>query len=522
MAPLLAGAPARADLARTRGDADAFARLVEQSPGAAERLGQGETFAAAGHLEEAVALFDQAARQAPIDPLVARRQCEALASLGRHEEAVEACKRARPDAKSPLAARAFVRASLSGNQALPVEEMTRDLLLARDARDRWPAEPWGYAAYCDIGERLGDNVMLQKCLQGLERVAPHHPETVRARAALASRGPGVGLWVGWAALAAAGLGTVAHAGRRALRRRAVAGPVGCALVALAVAGPAGAVPSPDHPDRVSDWAINDQDPVSSVPADAQKNRNPLEFAYWLMDLGSKAQTASKRGDHQAAIRYFLAMAKAVPDRPVSFQHLCHEYEAAGQHDKAISACNAVLYLNGATLNDYVDYIRLVLGTPGDLSTADRTSLASVIKHLREDPNGKSAADLWECEVGVRTRDAEQLEECTAAMALRSPNDPQTTFYEWTLAMIRGDIPRAETLVVQARALNMRPDGLQRIEADTRAAAAKQRTTKMRATLAAFFALIAAVGGGLFLWMRRRDRAAALSGSSVVPTVEGGA
>ena len=45
----------------------------------------------------------------------------------------------------------------------------------------------------------------------------------------------------------------------------------------------------------------------------QRDGNPLEFGYFVQDLLAKAEIATKKQDHQAAIRYYRALAIGVPD-----------------------------------------------------------------------------------------------------------------------------------------------------------------------------------------------------------------
>src|SRR4051812_45708366 len=65
-------------------------------------------------------------------------------------------------------------------------------------------------------------------------------------------------------------------------------------------------------------AIDEEHPERSVPTPEQALKNPLEMGYLVMDLVARAEAASQRGDHAAAVRYYAAIAKAVPERSVSY------------------------------------------------------------------------------------------------------------------------------------------------------------------------------------------------------------
>ena len=162
--------------------------------------------------------------------------------------------------------------------------------------------------------------MLEKFVEKLERVAPNHPETLRAKAALAVS-PRVELraWIGLLVVFIPAFVTAAHAILRArwvrARRRctAVAAAVGVTLCISAFSGNALADGTAPESENLTSWTINDKDPENSIPSLAT-NKNPLEFGYWIQDVVAKGLDASKNGDHEAAARYFPAIVKAVPDR----------------------------------------------------------------------------------------------------------------------------------------------------------------------------------------------------------------
>jgi tetratricopeptide (TPR) repeat protein len=495
-------------------------RLSSMVPASLELLEQGEAYAMAGDTQRAYDAFHEAGAQARESSLIARRECQALTILGKRAEAIAACIRAIKGEASAMDMRAMVAALMSGSEPPLTGELAQAMRLARRARESMPQEPWGYAAECDIAERIADAQMLDRCIENLERVAPGHYETVRAVALARGHGLTWRVGAGWAVIILWALGTLAHAAWRALRapgaRRRVAVSA-VVLVAIAASTsfsrPAHAEamvedPASKHKGMLSDWPVDDKDPESSVPNDERKNRNPLQFGYWLMDLTFKASEASKKGDHAAAIAYYKALVKAVPDRSVSFTRLCESYEASGDWTDALETCATALTRPGVTISDYQHYFALALAKKGSLTSPEVETLDSVVQHLREDPAGKTAGDDLECQLGVRLEDATRLERCTAALAASAPDSPRTISYEWALALKRGNAKEAAALLERARSTAMKPEGIEQMERGIASFEASRR----RKLYAWILGGAAAAGGALWglLVLVRRRRTAAVS------------
>ena len=250
---------------------------------------------------------------------------------------------------------------------------------------------------------------------------------------------------------------------RAWRPAAVA----TALVITLASGRAAAdAPPPESKNDVSAWKVDDSDPEKSIPSEKDRNRDPIQFGYWLMDVTARAAGAAKRGDHRAAIRYYTALAKAVPDRSIAFSKMCDEYVAVDEHVNAVATCGLALFRDGVTAKDYVHYMNLILSAPGKLDEKETSALATVIAHLREDPKQAALADELECETGVRTGNADQLAECTKGMAARSPDEPKTLVYEWNLAMQRHQYDAARQLLERAKTTQMKPEAIAQMETET--------------------------------------------------------
>src|SRR5690349_6017232 len=113
---------------------------------------------------------------------------------------------------------------------------------------------------------------------------------------------------------------------RALALSAHAAVLGTALPLLAEDS-AKEGPAAPRADLNSKFSIDDAHPERSLPTPEQAMKNPIEMGYLMMDLIARAEAASQRGDHGVAVRYYSAVARAVPDRSISFSKLCTAYEA---------------------------------------------------------------------------------------------------------------------------------------------------------------------------------------------------
>jgi len=372
--------------------------------------------------------------------------------------------------------------------------------------------------------------MLEKYVRELERVAPRHPETTRARAALASSRPGV--WrpvLGAVLILFPGLATFAHAMWRSLRRRVRPTPVIAAL-AMSVAVSVAPVdvradePSPPpsasapvvaptrQPGNIGTWPIDEDKPERSVPTEAQRNRDPLAFGYWLQDVTAKGQLAAQRGDHEAAIRYFRALSKAVPDRAIGLTRLCDEYEAEGEREKAADACAIALWKEGVVYRDYEHYIHLVLAKQGPLSPAEIAEGHKIFDHLREDKTLNDGFYDLECQFSSRASDVRGLERCVAVAQAKAPDAPTTLIYEWELAVRKGNIPEARQLLDRMKASGLKPEVVERMNHEMGVMAGKHIALVVYGLL--FVACsVAAATAGILLARRRRTKQGPVIGTA---------
>ena len=466
-------------------------------------LEKGEALGMAGDFQQAATTFARAAELAPWSSLLRRRECEALTPLGKRVEATVACTHATAGMQTITNLRALGRAMLDGPTAPGPDQLMDSLSVISMESHRSPGGLVPAAISCDVAATLGDGAMLQKCSEELERIAPDDPETRRARALLESRCPPGRFWGGWLAILAAAALTFGDAARRRLarpgRRRALAGATAL-LAVVAATGVAHADPETEPPHGwLSKWDIDDANPSAAIPTEKDRNADPLQFGYWLQDLALKAERATKKGDHAAAVRFYEALVRAVPDRSIGYSKSCDEYEAMGELAKATNACAAALTHDGVRLGDYTHFVHLVLQRPGSLSDKETTAVDAVVRHMKEDASaGEATADL-ECEVGVRTSNVAYLKECTTSMAARAPDAAKTVTYQWALAIQEGKFDEARTLVERASTLGVAVDAMKQT---TDAGEKKHRLYLFAGLGGAALLLVAALYAGV-LGMRRR-------------------
>jgi tetratricopeptide (TPR) repeat protein len=482
-----AGAPAAAIVvlaataaaARPPIDEQELAALARKDPSGVERIERGEALAARGALGEAESLFAEVAAAHPEASLAWRRDCEALTALGKRPLATAACTRAVQASHSNANLRAFVDALVAGPTRPSATELYQALAITAHEHEMAPASPTSLAMECDIAEHIGDEAMLARSSMELSRIAPDDPEAIRARAVLQARCPPLRFWAGWSAIFASSAATVLAALRRRSRRAAAALGVATAC-ALSLLGAVARAQEP-VPHFLSSWPVDDEHPEAHIPSERDRNSDPLNFGYWLQDVGLKARLASKRGDHASSVKFYATLVQAVPDRAFGLLMMCDEYQAMGDHDRAVHACGQALLRVGA---------------------AEVTELGQVLAHMKTDPAGRGAYDHLACEVAVRTKNLTLLDQCTGALALASPDDVQTVSYEFARAMLRGDLDEASRIAARARALAFPPDTVARMEGTVSAARRWGQVRAVAALLAALLFTAIAVWVARS-WSRRR-------------------
>ena len=200
-------------------DDQELAQLRTEYPEAATLFDRAQALIEQGKLSEAEPLLAQAAVTVPLSFMVARRQCQVLAELGQRSRAVDACNRALKSGHMAMDRLATVSALMTGPSAPTGNDVAQAVNLTMAAKNL-TGQPFGDAAVCEIGYRLGDAQMLRDCTTELGRTAPHHYLTRRFQAVANMNGQGR-YWFVWGLFGFAALGTAAHALRRRASRRTV-------------------------------------------------------------------------------------------------------------------------------------------------------------------------------------------------------------------------------------------------------------------------------------------------------------
>ena len=439
-----------------------------------------------------------------------RGACQAALALeARGEGAASSrgpCHRALRLGGTPEDERNEVASLMSPAATTSLDDLAVSALLVDAAERQAVDQPWAYLARCDIARRMRSADTLAACLADLQRVAPHHPETMRALARRTG-GSSPGIWLARVLLLLGLLGTALHAAyraRRASRRseRIAAPTLASALIVACLVqlslGTGGARASEATPrEHLSHFAVNDADPEASVPNLEEQHDQPLEFGYFLQDLAAKAQRATKAGDHLAETRYYRALAKAAPNSAFAPRRLCDALEAAGDLANAVIACRTALTRDGSTSGDYIHFVKIVLKTTTPLPPGERQELDAVIAHLAHEADLGALPTMLSCDVALRFGDRPALEACTAELARRAPRDPKTVSLQWALALQKHDRGAALGLIDLARETGMNADGLAKMEKATRA-----MTLRWLGRMVAVAALVALVAVLLVAGVRR--------------------
>ena len=460
-------------------DHDSREQLLKSSPSAAELVKRGEHLLNSGHPIEAAALLAQATKIEPQNALVARVECRVHTELRDAEAATMACRRALAHELTqkdwPADMLAMVRALLSAKQGPTTEQLYQAISIASSLMRKVSNQPWPYLAQCEIATRLGNVNASRLCdpkLSAWAQANAHYDPAASASTIRRARGF---MWSAWLALAGICVATLLHALRakklekrmlKTLTTAAIVSVLAISLVPSLALGEAGGVPKPGD---MGTMPINEEDPESSVPSPQQRDRNPIGYAYFVMDISSRAEKATKNGDHKQAALYYRALVKAVPNKSVGYSKLCASYEELQDWPNALANCRTALAYDGVKDADYGKYAHLLMDHTPKLSTSEVQDIDAIVKQLRaEEPKG-GVADLVECEVGVKLHDQVRLQRCTANLAVLGPTDPKTLSFEWAYAVERGDYNQARSLIEQLRQTTISQRALKRMEDATRLA-----------------------------------------------------
>jgi hypothetical protein len=249
------------------------------------------------------------------------------------------------------------------------------------------------------------------------------------------------------------------------------------------------------------FRINPDSPESSVPPDAVKNKNPLEFGYFVQDLLARAEEAKAQKNYAALVGLYRAVAKAVPDQAKGWSKLCDAYRLVNDRARAARSCKNAIERPGAELNDFVSYVNLTLEKSEPLTSEEVVDLKAVLDHLAGESTLGLVPTQLRCQLGVKTHDVPMLEACTAALAKAAPNDVKTVIFQWHLAVRKGQNTEAARLLERAKGLGLPAENLERMETFTPAAATLRWRTRIWSGLGLAAVLVAMAWAGW--WSRKR-------------------
>lgn len=203
------------------------------------------------------------------------------------------------------------------------------------------------------------------------------------------------------------------------------------------------------------FAINDEDPESTVPTPEQAMKDPLQMGYLMMAFSDRAEAALAQGTPALAAKYYRAMGKAVPDRAVAFRKACKAHDAAGEIQKAVETCRAALGKGGVTIPDHLAFVHIMLKKPGPLGTAEIADIDAVLERLEgelklgQEDKGRLVLAELRCQLGVRLTDAGRLSACTKELKELKVEKAKLLPYAWALAMSQHNLGEAESVMEQA-------------------------------------------------------------------------
>jgi hypothetical protein len=199
--------------------------------------------------------------------------------------------------------------------------------------------------------------------------------------------------------------------------------------------------------------VDEQNPENSIPTPELTAKHPLQMGYLMMALTEHADAETKRGNHEMAARYWLALAKGTPTRSVGMVKACASYAAAKAWDKAADACAQALGRGGATVGDQVRYVQVMLERKGALDSTGVEAVTAVLSEVERaygaDPKGKKRLVALRCRLAVNQTDAAGLEACAQAVQSWPAKDPERVLFATAAAVNNKDWDRAEQIVEDA-------------------------------------------------------------------------
>lgn len=213
-------------------------------------------------------------------------------------------------------------------------------------------------------------------------------------------------------------------------------------------------------------AIDDANPEASVPDPEWARKHPMEMGYLLMTLADRAERAEQAGEFLKAARYYRALGEAVPDRAVSFGKACRAYEAAGAFGEAVDSCRQALGKVGVTVEDHQRFVRVSLQLPGVLGAEQVADIDAVLARLQsevKDVPTQEAVGFLRCDVGLRLEQVSRLQECVASLQTLGVTGARLLAYDWSLALLKGDVERAQALLDGAATAGVPAESIQAMQ-----------------------------------------------------------
>lgn len=248
----------------------------------------------------------------------------------------------------------------------------------------------------------------------------------------------------------------------------------------------------------STFDIDDENPESSVPTQEEADRDPVQMAYFVMELGHRADRAEREGAPAQAARYYRAMAKAMPRRAAPFSKACEAHATAGDAAAAIEMCEQAVTREGTTAGDVARYVHLIASQAHAPNPDQRTNALLAVDHLESEVGRSVDTAALRCSLATRLSDEADLAHCVADLEALAPSDTRTFVYSAALAVARKDWDGADAVLQRAKKRGLEESTLTAMRAQLEAARGTTATPSTWALWA--LPLIAALVGLLgFIW-----------------------
>ena len=162
------------------------------------------------------------------------------------------------------------------------------------------------------------------------------------------------------------------------------------------------------------------------------------------------------------IKYYRALAGAIPEEAQGWSLLCEAYQTAGDRERAIRACKNAIDRKGVRIKDYRRYVELLVAKRDALDADKRTEIDAVLAHLDQQPDAAVPTAHIRCEAAVKMNDAKALQACTSVLGTVAPATARRSSSQWSLAVLRGDPKEAAQLLARAEKAGVAPESLDRM------------------------------------------------------------